>query len=71
MEKFWKHKENNVKIFNRGISFTWIIVTTTAAPVLLSHGEHYFPYKGQNYTACIFLTDLGYNLAWFQVICFF
>lgn len=49
------------------IGLTWVLIVTTAIPVALSHGIINFPYKGDNYVACVFLSDFGYSLVWFQV----
>lgn len=51
----------------RAIIFAWIIIITTAIPVAISHGEMRYTHKGDVYTACIFLTDYGYNHVAFQV----
>jgi len=47
----------------------WVLIVTTAIPVAITHGELSYPYKGHNYTACVFLNDLGYSHVGFQV-CF-
>lgn len=46
---------------------TWIVIVTTAIPAALSHGVVNYPYGERNYTACLFLTDAGYNIVAFQV----
>jgi hypothetical protein len=49
------------------IIITWLLVTTTAFPVFISHGEiQYYNHRNEVNTACLFLTDV-YNLAAFQV----
>lgn len=53
---------------NRAIVVTWFIVTISAIPVGLSHGiVEYTNHKNEINTACLFLTDEGYNHAAFQV----
>lgn len=49
------------------IWLTWLIITTTAIPVAVSHGVLNYPYEGNLYTTCMFLSSLGYNLRYFQV----
>lgn len=40
-------------------------------PAALSHGVVNYPYNDRNYTACLFLSEQGYNIVAFQVnICF-
>lgn len=47
---------------------TWLIVITTAVPVFISHGEiEYHNLRNEISTACLFLSDDGYNHAAFQV----
>ncbi|XP_070493396.1 allatostatin-A receptor-like isoform X2 [Chironomus tepperi] len=49
------------------IIVTWLIVTTTAFPVFISHGEvEYHNHRNEINTACLFLTDDG-NIAIFQI----
>ncbi|XP_031626002.1 allatostatin-A receptor-like isoform X2 [Contarinia nasturtii] len=45
----------------------WVIIVTTGIPAALSHGVVNYPYGGRNYTACLFLSEEGYNLVAFQV----
>lgn len=53
---------------NRAIIITWFVVTISAIPVGLSHGiVEYYNHKNEINTACLFLTDEGYNHAAFQV----
>ena len=50
------------------IIITWLIVITTALPVFIAHGEvEYHNHRNEINTACLFLTDDGYNHAVFQV----
>lgn len=49
------------------IWLTWLIITTTAIPVAISHGVLNYPYEGHVYTTCMFLSSMGYNLRAFQV----
>lgn len=44
-----------------------MLIVTSAIPVALSHGELNYPYKERNYTACVFLSELGYSHVGFQV----
>lgn len=44
------------------------MIVSSAIPAALSHGVLKYPYAGYNYTACVFLRDLGYNHIAFQVI---
>lgn len=54
--------------FFSAIWFIWLLITTTAIPVALSHGVLYYQsYKEENNTACVFLSQEGYNLVAFQV----
>ncbi|XP_038117817.1 allatostatin-A receptor isoform X2 [Culex quinquefasciatus] len=48
------------------IAVTWFTILTTAIPVALSHGVLFYPNKGINYTACLFL-QTEYNLIAFHV----
>ncbi|XP_055294786.1 allatostatin-A receptor-like isoform X2 [Sitodiplosis mosellana] len=45
----------------------WVVIVTSAIPAALSHGVVVYPYGGRNYTACLFLSEEGYNLVAFQV----
>lgn len=45
----------------------WIIIIATAVPAGLAHGVVNYPYNGNNYTACLFLIEAGYNIVAFQV----
>lgn len=54
--------------FFRAIGLAWIVIITSAIPAAVSHGVLKYPYAGYNYTACVFLRDLGYNHIAFQVI---
>lgn len=58
---------NNNVWYYRAIAFAWIVIVTSAIPVAVSHGVLNYPYRGQNYTACVFQTELGYSLVAFQV----
>lgn len=51
----------------RAIVAAWVIIVTTGIPAALSHGVVNYPYGGRNYTACLFLSEEGYNLVAFQV----
>jgi hypothetical protein len=51
----------------RAIILTWFVIITTAIPVGISHGEVYYPHKGENNTVCTFLVNEGYHHAAFQV----
>lgn len=57
----------NSHSFCRAIAFAWIVIVTSAIPVAVSHGVLNYPYRGQNYTACVFQSELGYSLVAFQV----
>ncbi|XP_063709469.1 allatostatin-A receptor-like isoform X2 [Culicoides brevitarsis] len=48
------------------IIFLWIIITTTAIPVAVTHGEVMQVWQGESNSACIFLYQ-DYNLVGFQV----
>jgi hypothetical protein len=55
--------------FFRAIIVCWFIVTTSAIPVLFSHGIiEFYNHKNEVNNACLFLTEEGYNHAAFQVI---
>ncbi|KAJ6635357.1 Allatostatin-A receptor [Pseudolycoriella hygida] len=49
------------------ILLAWVVIVTSAIPVALSHGELNYPYKDRNYTACVFLSEMGYSHVGFQV----
>lgn len=51
----------------RAIFTAWIVIILTGIPAALTHGVVNYPYGGGNYTACLFLSDEGYNLVAFQV----
>lgn len=51
----------------RAIWMTWLIITTTAIPVAISHGVINYPYGDHDYTTCMFQSNMGYNLRAFQV----
>lgn len=59
----------------RAIFTAWIVIILTGIPAALTHGVVNYPYGGGNYTACLFLSEEGYNLVEFQVkkkcICFY
>jgi len=56
-------------LYYSAIIVTWLIVITTAFPVFISHGEvEYHNHRNEVNTACLFLTDDGWNHAVFQVI---
>lgn len=57
-----------MRLLCRAIIITWFIVTISAIPVGVSHGVvEYYNHKNEINTACLFLTDEGYNWAAFQV----
>ncbi|KAM7296467.1 hypothetical protein ISCGN_021625 [Ixodes scapularis] len=49
------------------IFMTWIVILLACIPALFAHG---MVFVDDNYSSCMFLTDVGYSLAAFQ-ICFF
>ncbi|CAN8030659.1 unnamed protein product [Ixodes persulcatus] len=49
------------------IFMTWIVILLSCIPALFAHG---MVFVDDNYSSCMFLTDVGYSLAAFQ-ICFF
>lgn len=51
----------------RAIVTAWVVIVTTGIPAALSHGVVNYPYNDRNYTACLFLSEQGYNLVAFQV----
>lgn len=51
----------------RAIVTAWVVIVLTGIPAALTHGVVNYPYGGRNYTACLFLSDEGYNLVAFQV----
>lgn len=53
---------------HRAIATAWIVIVTTALPVIMSHGEVLYRYEDRTYTACLFLVEKGYNLVAFHVI---
>lgn len=52
----------------RAIATAWVIIVTTALPVTMSHGEVLYRHENRTYTACLFLSEEGYNLVAFHVI---
>lgn len=74
LQWIWTEKKNgkrNTHIhIDRAIGTTWVIIVTTGIPAALSHGVVNYPYGDRNYTACLFLSDAGYNIIAFQVIYF-
>lgn len=59
--------QNFIFVFFRAILLAWVAIVTSAIPVALSHGVVNYPYRDHNYTACVFRSDLNYNLIAFQV----
>lgn len=74
----WNHigwngyeKKNRLELMKlemrRAIVTAWVVIVTTGIPAALSHGVVNYPYNDRNYTACLFLSEQGYNLVAFQV----
>lgn len=56
---------------NSAIWLIWLLITTTAIPVALSHGVlNLTSYTDANFTVCVFLSNEGYSHVAFQVIAF-
>jgi len=51
----------------RAIILAWILIFTTAIPTAICHGEVSYVHKGENHTACLFLSEQGYRHDLFQV----
>ncbi|XP_075724271.1 allatostatin-A receptor-like [Rhipicephalus microplus] len=49
---------------NLAILFTWVIILAACVPALFAHGVVLIE---ENYSACTFRTDMGYNIAAFQI----
>jgi hypothetical protein len=51
----------------RAIILAWVLIFTTAIPTAICHGEVEYVHKGENHTACLFLSEHGYRHDLFQV----
>lgn len=51
----------------RATLLAWFFIFTTAIPTAICHGEVTYMHKGDNHTACLFLSEQGYNHSLFQV----
>lgn len=54
-------------LLNRATLLAWFFIFTTAIPTAICHGEVTYMHKGDNHTACLFLSEQGYNHSLFQV----
>jgi hypothetical protein len=69
----WKREVSNnqsvtIPLFDsRATLLAWFFIFTTAIPTAICHGEVTYMHKGDNHTACLFLTEQGYNHSLFQV----
>lgn len=55
-------------ISHRAIILAWFLIFTTAIPTAICHGEVDYVHKGENHTACLFLSENGYRHDLFQVV---
>lgn len=54
-------------LYFRATLLAWFFIFTTAIPTAICHGEVTYMHKGDNHTACLFLSEQGYNHSLFQV----